>query len=174
VGREAGGQLRAYGSGSGFVVDAQGLIVTNNHVVEGAPAIAIRLKSGERVSASVVRVDAANDLALLRADLPAGTPAVQLGDSERVTVGETAIAIGSPFGFEQTVTQGIVSALGRTSRQLIQTDAPINPGNSGGPLFNAAGEVIGVNTLIESPVRGSVGVGFAVPINRVKAFLAAP
>jgi len=115
----------------------------------------------------------------LTVDLPAGVPAATLGDSASVKVGELAIAIGSPFGLAQSVTQGIVSAIDRTfqpgnapaRRGLIQTDAPINPGNSGGPLLNAAGEVIGINSLIESPVEGSVGIGFAVPINTAKALL---
>ncbi len=123
--------------------------------------------------------DRGNDLALLKVDLPEGVLAIALGDSEQVQVGETAIAIGSPFGLEQSVTQGIISAVhrdwssgnGRLQRNLLQTDAPINPGNSGGPLLNERGEVIGINTMIESPVRGSVGVGFAVPINTAQRLL---
>jgi putative serine protease PepD len=168
------------GTGSGFVVDASGLILTNNHVVNGATSITVTFSTGDTRTATVVGSDSGNDLALLRvADLPAGVKVVTLGDSDSVAVGETAIAIGSPFGLENTVTEGIISATGRTYsdggsllRDLIQTDAAINPGNSGGPLLNAAGEVIGVNTLIESPVEGNVGVGFAVPINTVKAQLA--
>lgn len=174
-GAVAGG-FSAEGSGSGFVVDASGLILTNNHVVENARAISVRFTNGATREAQVLGTDRGNDLALIKVDLPENVPVAPLGDSEQVQVGETAIAIGSPFGLDQTVTQGIISAVhrnwnpgnGRTRRNLIQTDAPINPGNSGGPLLNAEGEVIGINTMIESPVRGSVGVGFAVPINTAK------
>ncbi|HEX6289637.1 MAG TPA: trypsin-like peptidase domain-containing protein [Herpetosiphonaceae bacterium] len=173
------GGISAYtaeGSGSGFVVDAKGLILTNNHVVENARVVSVKFNSGETREAQVLGTDRGNDLALLKVDLPENVPVAALGDSEQVQVGETAIAIGSPFGLDQTVTQGIISAIhrnwnpgnGRTQRNLLQTDAPINPGNSGGPLLNARGEVIGINTMIESPVRGSVGVGFAVPINTAK------
>jgi putative serine protease PepD len=168
------------GTGSGFVVDASGLIITNRHVVAGANSITVTFSTGDERTATLVGSDSGNDLTLLRvADLPAGVGVATLGDSDSVAVGETAIAIGSPFGLENTVTEGIISATGRTYsdggsllRDLLQTDAAINPGNSGGPLLNAAGEVIGVNTLIESPVEGNVGVGFAVPINTVKAQLA--
>ena len=171
---EAGfGQFSPSGSGSGFVVDAGGLILTNQHVVANASTVSVQFSTGETRTAMVVGTDRANDLALLRVtNMPAGIPAVTLGDSDQVQVGETAIAIGSPFGLEQSVTQGIISAVdrnwspdGRLLRDLIQTDAPINPGNSGGPLLNAQGEVIGITTLIESPVQGNVGIGFAVPIN---------
>jgi S1-C subfamily serine protease len=161
------------GSGSGVVVERSGRVLTNNHVVEGARAISVRFADGSVREARVLGADRGNDLALLQVELPPGAAVAPLGDSDKAAVGETAIAIGSPFGLEGTVTQGIVSAVqrtwapgsGRVRRGLIQTDAPINPGNSGGPLLNAAGEVIGINTMIESPVRGSVGVGFAVPIN---------
>jgi S1-C subfamily serine protease len=170
---------QAYGSGSGFVVDARGLILTNNHVIEGSRAVSVRFTNGEQREAQVLGTDRGNDLALLKVDLPANVPVAALGDSDQVQVGETAIAIGSPFGLDQTVTQGIVSAVhrdwspgnGRVQRNLLQTDAPINPGNSGGPLLNANGEVIGINTMIESPVRGSVGVGFAIPANTAKRLL---
>lgn len=164
------------GNGTGFVVDASGLIITNNHVIEDAASITIRFSNDEQRDAQVVGTDVTNDLALLQVEnMPSNIPAIPLGDSDSVQVGETAIAIGTPFGLDQTVTQGIISAVdrdwapqGRPMRGLIQTDTPINPGNSGGPLLNANGEVIGVTTLIESPVRGNVGVGFAVPINTVK------
>lgn len=166
------------GNGSGFVVDGSGLILTNNHVVADTQNVRVRFSTGEERDAQIVGTDSSNDLALLKVDLPANVPAVTLGNSDSVQVGETAIAIGSPFGLAQTVTQGIISAVdrdwapqGQIMRNLIQTDAPINPGNSGGPLLNANGEVIGINTLIESPVRGSVGVGFAVPINVAKQVL---
>lgn len=179
AGAVAGG-FSTEGSGSGFVVDARGLIMTNNHVVENARAVSVRFPTGETREAEVLGTDRGNDLALLKVDLPENVPVAPLGDSDQVEVGETAIAIGSPFGLDQTVTQGIISAVhrnwnpgnGRTRRNLIQTDAPINPGNSGGPLLNAQGEVIGINTMIESPVRGSVGVGFAVAINTAKDRLA--
>jgi S1-C subfamily serine protease len=175
----SGGTPRSSGSGSGVVVDARGYILTNYHVIEGARSITVRFDSGATRPAEVANTDPANDLALLKVDLPAGVPVATLGDSDAVKVGELAIAIGSPFGLSQTVTQGIVSATGRTyqpaggpaRRGLIQTDAPINPGNSGGPLINAAGEVIGINSFNESPVQGSVGIGFAVPINTAKQLL---
>jgi S1-C subfamily serine protease len=161
------------------VVDAHGLILTNNHVIEGSRAVSVRFTNGEQREAQVLGTDRGNDLALLKVDLPANVPVAALGDSDQVQVGETAIAIGSPFGLDQTVTQGIISAVhrdwspgnGRVQRNLLQTDAPINPGNSGGPLLNANGDVVGINTMIESPVRGSVGVGFAIPSNTAKRLL---
>jgi S1-C subfamily serine protease len=171
VGQRFGNAFRTSSGGSGFVVDASGLILTNYHVVSEAPAIEVRFKDGTRRAAEIVVTDAASDLAVLRVDLPGGTPVLQFADSDSVRVGEPAIAIGSPFGLAQTVTQGIISATGRSARDLIQTDAPINPGNSGGPLLNATGQVIGVNTQIASPIRGSVGVGFAVPSNTARALL---
>ena len=169
----------SYGNGTGVVVDARGLILTNNHVVEDARVVSVRFSSGDEREAQVLGTDRGNDLALLRVDLPANTPVAPMGDSDQVQVGETAIAIGSPFGLEQTVTQGIISAVhrtwwpgsGRVQRNLLQTDAPINPGNSGGPLLNARGEVIGINSMIESPVPASVGVGFAIPINTAKRLM---
>ncbi len=176
---QASGRFSPQGGGSGFVVDARGLILTNNHVVDGAESVKVRFADGTEREAEVLGRDSGNDLALLRADLPDDTPVASLGDSDEAQVGETAVAIGSPFGLGQTVTQGIVSAVdrdwaaggGRTMRDLIQTDTAINPGNSGGPLLNARGEVIGINTFNESPVRGSVGVGFAVPVNIAKQLL---
>jgi len=170
---------RASGNGSGVVVDASGYVLTNNHVVAGARSISVQFSTGETRTAQVVGTDSGNDLALLKVELPQGVTAATLGDSDAVVVGEIAIAIGSPFGLSETVTQGIVSAVDRTfqsrtgpaRRGLIQTDAPINPGNSGGPLLNASGEVIGINSLIESPIEGSVGIGFAVPINVAKQLM---
>lgn len=164
------------GSGSGFVVDQRGYILTNNHVIDGASQIQVEFSTGEQASATILGTDSGNDLALLKVDLPADIPVAVLADSDQTQIGETAIAIGSPFGLQASVTQGIISAVhrnwapdgGRVQRNLIQTDAAINPGNSGGPLLNADGEVIGINTQIESPVRGSVGVGFAIPINTAK------
>jgi S1-C subfamily serine protease len=168
------------GQGTGFIVDEAGHILTNNHVIDGATRVTIRLQDGTRVQAQVVGTDPASDLALLKAELPKGHAGIAvLGDSDVVEPGDTAIAIGSPFGLDHTITAGIISAVsrdygsasGRPMRGLIQTDAPINPGNSGGPLLNALGEVIGITTAIESPVRGSVGVGFAIPINAAKRLL---
>jgi S1-C subfamily serine protease len=162
------------GSGSGFVVSSDGLILTNNHVISGATAIRVTFDNGRELVATVVATDQQHDLALVRVSATGLTP-LALGDSSALTVGEVAIAIGSPLGtFSDTITQGIVSGLGRTidvgengSRRtthltgLIQTDAAINPGNSGGPLLDAAGKVIGIVTASAS---NSQGVGFAVPI----------
>ena len=164
------------GSGSGVVVDPSGLIITNNHVVAQASRIAVRFRDGTTRTAAVLRTDPANDLALLRVEQLPSSAVAPLGDSDQVQVGDDVIAIGNPFGLEQTVTQGIVSAVKRdwrpdTEQGLIQTDAAINPGNSGGPLFNARGEVIGITSIIASPVPGSVGIGFAVPINTAKQLL---
>ncbi|MBI4496728.1 MAG: trypsin-like peptidase domain-containing protein [Chloroflexi bacterium] len=174
----------AEGEGSGFIIDDEGHILTNNHVVGDASRITIILADGTRASATVVGTDPNSDLAVLKADLPPGKGAVAvLGDSATVQAGDLAIAIGAPFGLDHSVTAGIVSAVnrdwGRASGRLrglvqsglIQTDAPVNPGNSGGPLLNAAGEVIGINTAIEGPIRGSVGVGFAIPVNVAKQTL---
>ena len=162
------------GSGSGFVVSADGLILTNNHVINGASTITVTFDDGRQLAATVVATDPEHDLALVRVNATGLTP-LSLGDSTALTVGEVAIAIGSPLGtFSDTITQGIVSGLGRAidvsdgiSRRathltgLIQTDAAINPGNSGGPLLDAAGKVIGIVTASAS---NSQGVGFAVPI----------
>ncbi len=168
------GAAGATGSGSGFVVSADGLIVTNNHVITGATTMSVTFPDGRELAATVVATDAQHDLALVRVAATGLTP-LTLGDSTGLTVGEVAIAIGSPLGtFSDTITQGIVSGLGRAidvgqtgSRRtthltgLIQTDAAINPGNSGGPLLDAAGKVIGIVTASAS---NSQGVGFAVPI----------
>jgi S1-C subfamily serine protease len=151
--------------------------VTNNHVVEGAEQILVRFADETLVEAELVGADADSDLAVIRVDVPKDLlREVRLGDSSTLRVGQRAIAVGNPFGLEQTMTTGIISALGRVVRQesgfslpqLIQTDAAINPGNSGGPLLNARGEVVGVNTLIFSSSGSSSGVGFAVPVNTVK------
>jgi S1-C subfamily serine protease len=168
------------GEGTGFIVDQEGHVLTNAHVVSGASAIRLLFQDGSTVPATVVGSDTGTDIALLKADIPASKLAVvMLGDSSKVQPGDTAIAIGSPFGLDHSVTAGIVSAVnrdwgnagGRPMRGLLQVDTPINPGNSGGPLLNTNGEVIGITAAIESPVRGSVGVGFAVPINTAKALL---
>lgn len=168
------------GTGSGFVIDDKGLILTNNHVVENADSLEVTLADKSKVPAKLVGRDPYNDLAVIRADVPREklTP-LRLGDSSQLQVGQMAIAIGNPFGLDRTVTRGVVSAVGRslksdTGRQIrnvIQTDAAINPGNSGGPLLNSRGEVIGINTAIFTPSGGSVGIGFAVPVNTVKKLL---
>jgi len=164
-------------SGTGFVIDQQGHIVTNNHVVEGADLIEVNFLDGTIVEGTVVGLDPDSDIAVLRVDLPADKLIpVPFGDSDALFIGETTLAIGSPFGQRWTLTTGIISALGRTIQGLnqfsvgavIQTDAAINPGNSGGPLLNLNGEVIGVNSQIASESRASAGVGFAVPSNLVK------
>jgi 2-alkenal reductase len=168
------------GTGSGFVLDTDGHIMTNNHVVEGAEQILVRFADETLVEAELVGADVDSDLAVIRVDVPLDLlREVRMGDSSTLRVGQRAIAVGNPFGLEQTMTTGIISALGRVVRQesgfslpqLIQTDAAINPGNSGGPLLNARGEVIGVNTLIFSSSGSSSGVGFAVPVNTVKRVL---
>jgi len=160
------------GLGSGFVINADGYVITNYHVVAGAAEIRVKLADGREVPGKVVGGDEKTDLALLKVEAT-GLPVIPLGDSARLEVGEPVMAIGNPFGLEQTVTTGIVSATGRTIGagpydDFIQTDASINPGNSGGPLINARGEVIGVNTAIASGTGGSVGIGFAIPTNLVK------
>lgn len=166
------------GTGSGFVYDDQGHIVTNNHVVANATEIWVTFTDGSMVPARVVGTDPGSDLAVIQVDQPASKlHPVTLGDSDTLRVGQLAVAIGNPFGLEGTMTTGIISALGRvlptgSSRfalvDLIQTDAPINPGNSGGPLLDSAGRVIGVNTLIFSESGTSSGVGLAVPVAAVK------
>jgi putative serine protease PepD len=168
---------RGGGTGSGIIVAQDGRVLTNYHVVEHARSITVRFSDGTTRPADVLRTDEANDLAVVQVELPAGSIVAPLGDSDGVQVGEPVIAIGNPYGLEQTVTQGIVSAMHRDRsangpQNLIQTDAPINPGNSGGPLLNAKGEVIGINASIASPVLGSVGIGFAIPINTAKSLLA--
>jgi len=172
------GRFVQEGTGSGFVFDQDGHIVTNNHVVEGATEITVTFADETEVPASVVGTDPDSDLAVIRVDLPAEElHPVELGDSRNVRPGQLAIAIGNPFGLEGSVTLGIVSAVGRVIQpqasrfsiaEMIQTDAPINPGNSGGPLLDSQGRVIGVNTLIFSQTGVSAGVGFAVPVNAVR------
>ena len=160
------------GLGSGFVVNADGYVVTNNHVVDGATEIRVKLADGRELAGRVVGRDPRTDLALLKVEAH-GLPTIPLGDSSALKVGEPVMAIGNPFGLEQTVTTGIVSATGRVIGEgpyddFIQTDASINPGNSGGPLINARGQVIGINTAIVSRSGGSVGIGFAIPVNLAK------
>ena len=163
-------------SGSGFIVDKNGYIITNNHVVENATKIRVRLHNDPTdYRARVIGTDFETDLAVIKIDARTPLQPVTIANSDSVQVGDWAVAIGSPFGLEATVTAGIVSAIGRNPGQLgarafqhfIQTDAAINPGNSGGPLLNIRGEVIGVNTMIATSGRGSEGVGFALPVNMV-------
>jgi S1-C subfamily serine protease len=165
------------GPGSGFVIDTDGHIVTNNHVVEGARRIQVHFSDDTEAEAEVVGTDPDTDLAVIKVDVPAAMlHPVELGESDTLRVGQRAIAIGNPFGFERTVTTGIISAVGRVLRQssgfslpnLIQTDAAINPGNSGGPLLDSRGKVIGVNTIIFTNSGFSSGVGLAIPVNTVK------
>ena len=161
------------GVGSGFVISSDGYILTNNHVVDDANQIKIKLSDGKEYDAKVVGRDPKTDLALLKAEGVSGLQSLQLGDSDSLKVGNWVVAIGSPFGLEQTVTAGIVSAKGRVIGSgpydnFIQTDASINPGNSGGPLLNTEGEVIGINTAIFSQSGGNVGIGFAIPVNMAK------
>ena len=159
--------------GSGVIVDPSGIALTNAHVVEGASDIEIVTADGKKHRAKVLGADAKSDLAVLRILGGSSHPAVRLGDSDAIQVGDWVLAIGSPFGFTQTVTAGIISAKGRVLGQgpfddFLQTDAAINPGNSGGPLVNMAGEVVGINTAIVSRAGGSLGIGFAIPINLAK------
>jgi len=165
------------GAGSGFVIDSKGYILTNFHVVQGAQSIEVVLGDQSRYTAKFIGADQRNDVALLKVE-PKGKPllALPLGDSAALQVGQKVLAIGNPFGFQSTLTTGVVSALGRTVQtsqttfidQAIQTDAAINRGNSGGPLINSHGEVIGINSAIYTPSGTTAGIGFAIPINTAK------
>jgi S1-C subfamily serine protease len=164
------------GSGSGFVLDQQGNIVTNDHVIEGAQEIEVLLANGTAYPAQLVGADPYNDLAVVHIDAPADLLVpVEIGSAATLRVGQQVIAIGNPFGLDWTLTTGVVSALGRTIEtedgqalgEVIQTDAAINPGNSGGPLLDSSGRVIGVNSAISSPSGGSVGIGFAIPAETI-------
>jgi len=167
------------GYGSGFIVSEDGFIVTNEHVINGADEIIVNLNNMEKsIPAEIIWSDYNLDLAIIKIDVENNLETIQLGDSENIRPGDWAIAIGNPFGFEHTVTTGVISALGRpiqiptsggqirSYKNLIQTDAAINPGNSGGPLLNLNGEVIGINTAVSSQGQG---IGFAIPINEVKS-----
>jgi len=159
--------------GSGFIIDKDGYIVTNNHVIENADKIKVKLKNGKEFEAEIVGRDPNTDLALIKIKTKNDLPDIKLGDSNALKVGQWVMAIGSPFGLEHTVTAGIVSAKGRVIGSgpyddFIQTDASINPGNSGGPLINMKGEVVGINTAIQA---GGQGIGFAVPINLAKGVI---
>jgi putative serine protease PepD len=164
------------GSGTGFVVDEDGTIVTNAHVVGSASSVQVQFADDDTATGRVTGVDRSSDLAVIKVDADRPLKALSLADSSAVRTGQLAVAIGSPFGLSQTTTAGIVSGTGRHIQapdgfqidSVIQTDAPINPGNSGGPLLDAQGRVIGVNSQISSPTGGSVGIGFAVPSNTVR------
>ncbi|HZH77769.1 MAG TPA: trypsin-like peptidase domain-containing protein [Archangium sp.] len=163
---------RQQGLGSGVIVDPSGIIITNDHVIRGASAIHVVLADGRELEAEVIGSDANNDLAVLKVSSKQALPAAKLGTSSDLMIGETVIAIGSPFGLSKTVTSGVVSATGRTFKadgrtynDFLQTDAAINPGNSGGPLLNVDGDVIGINTAIFASAQG---IGFAIPADKVR------
>jgi len=171
-------QQREYtqrGQGSGFIINKKGFILTNNHVVEGADTITVTLSDKREFIGTVVGTDPQSDVALIKIDNAVNLPVLPLGDSSKLEVAEWVIAIGNPFGLDQTVTVGVVSATGRSSigindyENFIQTDAAINPGNSGGPLINARGEAVGINTALFSKTGGYMGIGFAIPINMAKS-----
>jgi Do/DeqQ family serine protease len=164
-------------AGSGVIVDgAAGYVMTNNHVVEHADEIVVTLKDNRQLAAKLVGADSETDIAILQI-APKNLTAITIGDSEKLEVGDFVVAIGNPFGLGQTVTSGIVSALGRSGMHIenyenfIQTDASINPGNSGGALINLRGELVGINTAIIGPGGGNVGIGFAVPINMARSVM---
>ena len=170
------GPQRQRSLGSGFIIDADGTILTNNHVVENAQKILVKLSDEQEYEAKVVGRDPKTDIAIIKVNTKTALTAASLGDSDDLEVGEWVMAIGNPFGLDSTVTSGIVSAKGRHIGQgpydnFIQTDASINPGNSGGPLINLRGEVVGINTAIFSRSGGNIGIGFAIPINLVKELL---
>jgi S1-C subfamily serine protease len=165
------------GTGSGFIINAEGQILTNNHVVSGTAQLTVTLEDKKVYKAKVLGTDPRNDLAVIKITTDRKLPFLRLGDSDHLVVGQKVLAIGNPFGLEGTLTTGIVSSLGRnlqtedrTLEGMIQTDAAINPGNSGGPLLDAHGNVVGINTAIYGS-QGSIGIGFAMPIVRAKAML---
>jgi len=170
--------LQEGGSGSGSIIDTRGYVLTNNHVIQNAHKVFINLADGSQFEGTVVGIDPENDIAVVKFDPPRGVElrTVPYGDSSKLKVGQKVLAIGNPFALERTLTVGIVSGLGRpiqinrqhVVRDMIQTDASINPGNSGGPLLDTQGRMIGINTMIYSPSGGSVGIGFAVPVNTAK------
>jgi putative serine protease PepD len=165
------------GSGSGSVLDTKGHILTNHHVVANAQKLEVTLADGSKWPAKLIGSDPDNDLAVIKIDAPREKlKVIPMGDSKNLRIGQKVLAIGNPFGFERTLTTGVISSLGRTIRSevgtliedVIQTDAAINPGNSGGPLLNSDGEIIGINSAIISPSGGNVGIGFAIPVNTAK------
>jgi len=168
-------QQERHALGTGFIISSDGYVVTNNHVVQEASEVMVKLRDGKEYKAEVIGTDEKLDVGLLKIEA-AGLHTVQLGDSDKLRVGDWVVAIGNPFGLEQTVTAGIVSAKGRVIGagpydSFIQTDAAINPGNSGGPLFNTKGEVVGINTAIYSRSGGNNGIGFAIPIKMAESVI---
>lgn len=167
------------GSGSGAIIDKRGFILTNKHVVENAYKVFVTLADGTQFDGNVIGIDTENDLAVVKIE-PGDKKLVTIpmGDSSKLLVGQKVLAIGNPFGYERTLTTGVISGLGRPVqpssssgyivKDMIQTDASINPGNSGGPMINSRGEMIGINTMIYSPSGGSIGIGFAVPVNTAR------
>lgn len=172
--RQRGGAMpRSHGMGSGFIIDPSGIILTNNHVVQDAEEVRVKLSDGREFIAHDIRTDPRSDVAIVRVTTNGKLPALRLGNSDAMEIGDWVLAVGSPFGLDLTVTAGIISAKGRgpgiTEREdFLQTDAAINPGNSGGPLLNLKGEVVGINTAISTRSGGYDGVGFAVPINMAR------
>jgi serine protease Do len=167
------GEFKQKSLGSGFIIDKEGYILTNNHVVEKASTIKVRLSDDKEYDAKVVGKDSKTDIALIKINAKNNLPVAAMGDSDKLEVGDWVVAIGNPYGLDHTVTAGIVSAKGRVIGQgpyddFIQTDASINPGNSGGPLFDLSGQVVGINTAI---ISGGQGIGFAIPINMAKSLL---
>jgi S1-C subfamily serine protease len=165
------------GSGSGSIIDTKGHVLTNHHVVANAQKLEVTLADGSKWPAKLIGSDPDNDLAVIKIDAPKEKlKVISMGDSRNLRIGQKVLAIGNPFGLQRTLTTGIISSLGRTIRSevgtliedVIQTDAAINPGNSGGPLLNSDGEIIGINSAIISPSGGSVGIGFAIPVNTAK------
>jgi serine protease Do len=171
--RQAPKKRHAVGQGSGFLISADGYILTNNHVVDKAEKVRVKMQDGREYSATIVGADPPSDLAVIKID-ESDLPFLRLGDSDRLEVGDWVLAVGNPFGLSHTLTAGIVSAKGRSGiglndyENFIQTDAAINPGNSGGPLVDLDGEVVGINTAIFSRGGGSMGIGFAIPVNMAK------
>jgi S1-C subfamily serine protease len=173
---------QAGGSGSGSIINTRGYVITNNHVIENANKVFINLADGSQFEGTIVGTDPENDIAVLKFDPPRGMElrVIPFGSSDNLMVGQRVLAIGNPFALERTLTVGIISGLGRPIqnsanhiiKNMIQTDASINPGNSGGPLLNTQGQMIGINTMIYSPSGGSVGIGFAVPVNTAKRVVA--
>jgi serine protease Do len=175
-GEEDGGPRTRNSLGSGFVLEASGIIVTNNHVISDADEVSVNFADGTKLSAEIVGRDPKTDIAVLRVDPTHPLTAVALGDSDSARIGDWVMAIGNPFGFGRTVTVGIISAIGRDINSgpydnFIQTDASINKGNSGGPLFDMNGQVIGINTAIISPTGGSIGLGFSIPANLARGVI---
>jgi serine protease Do len=177
-GRQSPAPHKAISAGSGFIIDRQGFIVTNNHVIDGARKITVKLPDGRSFDAKLVGTDALTDIALLKVKSDKALPTVEFGDDRGVRVGDWVVAVGNPFGLSNSVTAGIVSSLGRDLpgsgpyNDFIQIDAPINRGNSGGPTFDLRGQVIGMNSMIYSPSGGSVGIGFAIPASVIHEVVA--